>query len=101
MAHVGEKMRQVAACEFRRQTLALDLTQVFDLVQGLAYRCFEIGHVDRFGDKVECAAVHGGANVAHVAVSRDDDRPHRRVQFAQARQQCQTVHHRHVDVQQY
>ena len=69
-----------------------------DMAEGLANRRLEIAEVDRLGKKIEGAAVHRGADVGHVAVSRDD---HRRVfgrlvlQFAKQRQ---PVHPRHVDV---
>src|SRR5262249_35933245 len=43
-------------------------------------------------------AVHGGADVAHIAVGRDDDGTQPGPQLAQVRQQRQAVHDRHVDV---
>ena len=58
----------------------------------------EIGEIDRLGEKVESAAVHRGADVGHVAVSRHDDgrEPGRLV--LQPREQGQPIHPRHVDV---
>ena len=57
--------------------------------------------IDRLGDEIEGAAIHRGAQIRHVAVGRDDDRPHRRLPLAQFVEQGQPVHHRHVDVEQH
>ena len=57
--------------------------------------------IDRLGDEIEGAAVHRGAQIGHVAIGRDDDRPHRRLPLAQFGEQGQPVHHRHVDVEQH
>ena len=40
---------------------------------GLGDRCLEIEKVDGFGQKIERAAIHCGANIGHVAIGRDDD----------------------------
>ena len=39
----------------------------------LAKRRFKVGEVDRLGQKIEGAAIHGGADIAHIAVGRNDD----------------------------
>ncbi len=56
--------------------------------------------MDRFGDEVEGAGIHRGADIGHIAVGRDDDGAHRRLPLAQHREQRQPVHDRHVDIEQ-
>ena len=79
----------------------LDLTQLGYVGEGLADGDFEITEIDGLGDKIEGPPVHRGAQVGHVAIGGDDDRPHRRFSLAQFVQQGETVHHRHVDVEQH
>ena len=57
---------------FRRQLPTSCLAQDADVANGLGYGRFEIGEVDRLGNKVERAAVHSGPDVRHVAVGRHD-----------------------------
>ena len=49
------------------------LAQHLDMADGLVDGCFEIVEIDRLGQEVERAAVHRGADIAHVAVGGDDD----------------------------
>ena len=69
--------------------------QVF---QGAVDRVLQVGEVDWLGDEVEGAAVHGRANVGHVAVGGDDDGPDVRVHIGNLLQEGQAVHLGHVDV---
>jgi hypothetical protein len=39
----------------------------------LANRGLQILKVDRLGHEVECAAIHRGANIRHVAIGRHND----------------------------
>ncbi len=49
------------------------LAQHLDMPNGLGDRRFEIAEIDRLGQEIERAAVHRGADIGHVAISRDDD----------------------------
>ena len=40
---------------------------------GLGYRGFEVRKIDRLGQEIERAAVHRGADIAHIAVSGNDN----------------------------
>ena len=80
--------------------LPVEPAYVGDGLERLVDGDLEVIEVDRLGDEIEGAAVHGGADVGHVAVGRDDHRPGRRPARAQLRQQGEAVHHRHVDVEQ-
>ena len=59
---------------------------------------FQVGEIDRLGQKIERAAVHGGADIAHVAIGRDDDGRNLFARLLQLLQQRQPVHPRHVDI---
>jgi hypothetical protein len=59
---------------------------------------FEIAKIDRLGKKIERAAVHRGADIAHVAVGRNDDGRFLVFGLLQFLQQHQAIHPRHVDV---
>ena len=61
----------------------------------------QVGEVEWLGDEVEGAAVHGGADVLHVAVGRDDDGADVGIDVRDLREQRQAVHLRHVDVGQH
>ena len=73
----------------------------FHLAQGLIERGIEVVKVDRLGDKVEGPPVHGGADVGHIAVGRDNDDPEEAIQPSDVVEQRQAVHARHVDVRQH
>ncbi len=64
------------------------------LGQGL----LEILEIDGLGQKIKGAAVHGGSDILHIVVGRDDDGAQQPVEFADARQQREPIHHGHVDV---
>src|SRR5262249_16038631 len=51
------------------------------------------------GNEIESAAVHCRADVVHVAVSRNDDRSQRYLAFLQFGQERESVHRRHVDIE--
>ena len=79
----------------------LALTRVLemgDMGDRLADRGLEVGKVNRLGQEVERAPVHGGADIGHVAVGRDDHGRKLRRLFLQLGEQRQSVHARHVDV---
>src|SRR5580704_14187165 len=59
---------------------------------------FQIVEIDRLGDEIERAAVHGGADLAHVAVGRNDDGRYRSLVLQQLLQQRKPVHSRHIDI---
>ena len=54
--------------------------------------------VDGLGDKVKGTPVHGGADVVHVPVGRDDDRLQQGILLVEFGQQGEPVHLGHVDV---
>ena len=58
----------------------------------------QVVEVQRLGHEVECAAVHGRADVLHVAVGGDDHGADVRVDRGDLLQQRQAVHLGHVDV---
>ena len=55
------------------QLTAACLSHGLDMTDGLADGHFQISEVDWLGEEIERSAIHRGANVAHVAVGRDDD----------------------------
>ena len=65
---------------------------------GLADGRLEVSEIDRLRQKVESAAVHRGADIGHVAVSRDDDGREPGRLILQPGEQGQPIHPRHVDV---
>ena len=58
----------------------------------------EVLEVEGLGDEIERAAIHGGPDVAHVAISRNDDGLDMGTIFRNLTQQGEAVHHGHVDV---
>src|SRR5579883_3426225 len=74
------------------------LAQHLDMADGLVDGGLEIGEIDRLGEEVERAAVHGCADVAHVAIGGDDDGRLLVLGLLQLGEQRQPVHPRHVDV---
>ena len=79
--------------------LFLRLMDVMDLTDGLLDGHIQVVHIDRLGDKVEGAAVHGLADVQHITVGTHHDDPQGWIMLLiHIRQQLQTVHHGHVDV---
>src|SRR6266446_1748836 len=52
---------------------AARLAHHLDMTNGLVDGHFEIAEIDRLGQKIERAAVHRDADVAHVAIGGDDD----------------------------
>ena len=92
--------REVSAGALGRGAAPVELAHATDLIEGLADRDFEIGEIDGLGDEIEGAAVHRGADVGHVAIGGNDDRPHWRLPLAQDGEQREPVHDRHVDVEQ-
>ena len=93
--------RQIVARPLGRDAQTIDLTQLGDVGQRLADGDFEIAQIHRLGDKIKGAAIHRRAQIRHVAIGRDDDRPHRRLPLAQFAKQGEPIHHRHVDVEQH
>ncbi len=77
---------------------AARLAHHLDMTDGLVDGHFEIAEIDRLGQEVERAAVHRGADVAHVAIGRNDDGRFLVLGLLQFLQQRQAVHPRHVDV---
>ncbi len=77
---------------------AARLAQRFDVAQRLGDGGFQIGEIDRFGDEIEGAAIHRGADIGHVAIGRHDDGRHPALAVLQFLQQRQPVHARHIDV---
>ena len=65
---------------------------------GLGDRRLEIEEIDRLGHEIERAAVHGGADIGHVAIGRDDDGRELFFVLLQLLQQRQPIHPRHIDV---
>ena len=59
---------------------------------------FEVEKIDRLGQEIEGAAVHGGADIGHVAIGRDDDGRELFLVLLQLLEERQPVHPRHVDV---
>jgi hypothetical protein len=49
------------------------IAQHLHMTDRLGDRALEVGEVDGLRQEVESPAVHGGADVGHVAVGRDDD----------------------------
>src|SRR5215471_4919587 len=100
-AMLGEKIsREIGAGALGRGASPVELAHAADLIEGLADGDFQIGEIDGLGDEIEGAAVHRGADVGHVAIGGNDDRPHRRLPLAQDGEQREPVHDRHVDVEQ-
>jgi hypothetical protein len=95
-----EVAREIGAGPLRDGALAIDLAYPADIVERLLDRDFEIVEIDRLGDEIECAAVHRGTDIRHVAIGRDDDCARRRLASPQLSEQCQPIHDRHVDVEQ-
>ena len=60
--------------------LGCPLRRGLDVADRSRDRRFEVGEVDRLGQEIERAAIHGGADVGHVAVGRYDHR--RQILFA-------------------
>ena len=111
---VGFAVAGEAACDLRRKiprqrgvrALGFGLTAArlahhLDVADGLVDGHFEIAEIDRLGQKIERAAVHRGADVAHVAIGGDDDGRFLVLGLLQFLQQRQAVHPRHVDVGDY
>src|SRR5262249_35538929 len=65
---------QVRLGSFGFCLLLPNITKIFYVPDRLGDGSFQIAEIDRFGDKVKCATVHRGANIAHVAIGRDDNR---------------------------
>ena len=108
---VGLAVASKAACNLRREIsrqrgmgpLGLGLTAArlahhLDMPDGLVDGHFEIAEIDRLGQEIERAAVHRGADVAHVAVGGNDDGRLLVLSLLQPREQRQPVHPRHVNV---
>ena len=49
------------------------LPHLLHVVERLLNGDLEVAEVDRLGDEVEGAAIHGGADVLHVIIGRNDD----------------------------
>ena len=64
----------------------------------LLNRRFEVEKIDRLGEEIKGAAVHRGADVDHVAISRDDDGRQLYLVLLQLPEERKPVHPRHVDV---
>ena len=77
---------------------ALQRTQPLDAQQGLLDRALEIVEIDWLDQEVERAAIHRGADIRHVPVGRHDHRAHVLVEIAEAGEESQPVHARHVDI---
>ena len=60
--------------------------------------CLKIPEVDRLGQEIECAAVHGGADVGHVAVGRHDDGRKLFIALLELLKQRKPIEPRHVDI---
>jgi hypothetical protein len=96
---VGRKItrqRRMRALGFRLPLARV--LEVGDMRDRLAERGLEVGKVNRLGEEVERASVHGCANIGHVAIGRDDHGRELRRFFLQLGEQRQSVHARHVDV---
>src|SRR5713226_8447768 len=50
---------------------AARLAHHLDMTDGLVDRGFEIGKINRLGQEIERAAVHRGADIAHIAIGGD------------------------------
>ena len=72
--------------------------EVGDMSDRSADRGLEVGEVDRLGEEVEGAAVHRGADIGHVAVSRDNHGREAGGFILQLGEQGQPIHAGHVDV---
>jgi hypothetical protein len=97
----GEIAGEIAARSFGFRVETFDFTQFGNVREGLADGEFEVAEVHGLGDEIERPSVHRGAQVGHVAIGRDDDRPHRGLSLAQFVQQGKAIHHGHVDVEQH
>ena len=108
---VGLAVAGQAACDLRREiarqrsvrALGLELAAArlahhLDMADSLVDRHFEVAEIDRLGEEIERAAVHRGADIAHVTIGGDDDGRFLVVGLLQLRQQRQPVHPGHVDV---
>ena len=61
----------------------------------------KISEIDWLCQKVKGAAIHGGADIAHVPVGGNDDRRFLVIRLLELLQERQSIHSRHVDVQHY
>ena len=61
----------------------------------------QILEIDRFGHEIKCAAVHGGADIGHIAIGRHDNGRDLLLVLLQLLQQRQTIHPRHIDIGDY
>src|SRR6478672_2195874 len=68
------------------------------MTDSLRNRRFEVAKIDRLGEEIKGAAVHRGADVDHVAISRDDDGRQLYLVLLQLLEEREPVHPRHVDV---
>ena len=73
-------------------------TQVAGIVEGLGDRRAEIVQIDGLDLEIKRAAVHGRAQIGHIAVGGHDDGGRKRGKRPQAAQQREPVHLGHVDV---
>ena len=71
------------------------------VLQGARDGEFQVVEVNRLGDEVEGAPVHGRAYVLHVAVGRDDYRANIGLDLGDLLDQRESVHLGHVDVGEY
>ena len=68
------------------------------VLQGSLDGDLQILEIQGLGDEIEGPPVHGGADVAHIPVCRDDDRADVGVNLGNLLQQRQPVHLGHIDV---
>ncbi len=77
---------------------APSFAQCLDVAHGLVDGGFKIAKIDRLGQEIERATIHRGADIAHVAIGRNDDGRFLVFGLLQLLQQGQAVHPRHIDV---
>ena len=77
---------------------ALRLASLADMAEGLVDGDFKVGEVYRLGQEIECATVHRGSDIGHVAIGREDDSESLYRLLVELLKQRQAVHPRHVDV---
>ena len=73
-------------------------SNLYDVFQRFQQRQFQILKLNRFANKIKSTAIHGYANIFHIAVSRNNNCFEQRVFFIQFCQQCQSIHYGHIDV---
>ena len=77
------------------------LAEFRDNLQGLVHGDFKVLKINGFRQEIKGAAVHGGADVPEIAVSRDDHGLEQFIAFIETHEKGQPVHFRHVDIGQH